>query len=158
MLRPGALSVAASVKNLRSTSPHRLPNTPQAQRSHGSVTLHAYDAPRSYETFICPKLRGRSFRRKAKACPECGSDEKTGWSKDTIYDGHGDRDRPRLTTRTGRGENLTADVARPVSGGCGAGGGRGAFAFLWLFIRRVATDEHRLTRMGCLGVPGQPML
>ncbi len=22
-----------------------------------------------------------------KACPECGSDEKTGWSENTIYDG-----------------------------------------------------------------------
>jgi hypothetical protein len=24
---------------------------------------------------------------KAKSCPDCGSDEKTGWSEDTIYDG-----------------------------------------------------------------------
>ncbi len=24
---------------------------------------------------------------KAKACPDCGSDEKTGWSEDTMYDG-----------------------------------------------------------------------
>ncbi len=24
---------------------------------------------------------------KALSCPECGSDEKTGWSEDTIYDG-----------------------------------------------------------------------
>ncbi|MFH1023540.1 MAG: hypothetical protein V1809_09135 [Planctomycetota bacterium] len=24
---------------------------------------------------------------RAKACPECGADEKTGWSPDTLYDG-----------------------------------------------------------------------
>ncbi len=24
---------------------------------------------------------------KALSCPECGSDEKTGWSEDTMYDG-----------------------------------------------------------------------
>ncbi|MHC4139344.1 MAG: hypothetical protein ACYSR1_05760, partial [Planctomycetota bacterium] len=24
---------------------------------------------------------------KAKSCPDCGSDEKTGWSEDTMYDG-----------------------------------------------------------------------
>lgn len=38
------------------------------------------------ESFICP-VCGAEVPAKAKACPECGSDEKTGWSDNTIYDG-----------------------------------------------------------------------
>ena len=32
---------------------------------------------------------GASLRRHARACPECGADERTGWreSPDTVYDG-----------------------------------------------------------------------
>jgi ribosomal protein L32 len=32
---------------------------------------------------------GTSLRRHARACPECGADERTGWreSADTVYDG-----------------------------------------------------------------------
>ena len=41
---------------------------------------------RSDESFICP-VCGADVPAKAKACPECGSDEKTGWSDRTIYDG-----------------------------------------------------------------------
>ncbi len=40
------------------------------------------------EDFICP-VCGAQVPAKAKACPECGSDEKTGWSDNTIYDGTG---------------------------------------------------------------------
>lgn len=36
--------------------------------------------------FICP-ICGTDVPIKALACPECGSDEKTGWSDDTMYDG-----------------------------------------------------------------------
>ena len=36
--------------------------------------------------FICP-VCGAEVPAKAKACPECGADEKTGWSDNTIYDG-----------------------------------------------------------------------
>jgi len=43
------------------------------------------------EDFICPAC-GAEVPAKAKACPECGSDEKTGWSDDTIYDGTGIED------------------------------------------------------------------
>ncbi len=38
------------------------------------------------EDFICP-VCGAEVPAKAKACPECGSDEKTGWADNTIYDG-----------------------------------------------------------------------
>jgi len=38
------------------------------------------------DTFICPNC-GAEVSAGAKACPECGSDEKTGWSENTIYDG-----------------------------------------------------------------------
>ncbi len=36
--------------------------------------------------FICPNC-GAEVLIKALSCPECGSDEKTGWSEDTMYDG-----------------------------------------------------------------------
>ncbi|MFH1023537.1 MAG: zinc ribbon domain-containing protein [Planctomycetota bacterium] len=36
--------------------------------------------------FVCPNC-GAPVPERAKACPECGSDEKTGWSPDTLYDG-----------------------------------------------------------------------
>ena len=38
------------------------------------------------DEFICPNC-GAEVPAKAKSCPECGSDEKTGWSDNTIYDG-----------------------------------------------------------------------
>lgn len=36
--------------------------------------------------FPCPNC-GEEVPAGAKACPGCGSDETTGWSHDTIYDG-----------------------------------------------------------------------
>ena len=36
--------------------------------------------------FVCPNC-GAEVSPKALACPECGSDERTGWSDDTMYDG-----------------------------------------------------------------------
>ncbi len=36
--------------------------------------------------FACPNC-GAEVPSKAKACPECGSDDNTGWSEDTMYDG-----------------------------------------------------------------------
>jgi RNA polymerase subunit RPABC4/transcription elongation factor Spt4 len=38
------------------------------------------------DSFTCPNC-GAEVPSKAKVCPECGSDEKTGWSENTIYDG-----------------------------------------------------------------------
>ncbi len=35
--------------------------------------------------FICPNC-GTEVPLKALVCPECGSDENTGWSEDTMYD------------------------------------------------------------------------
>lgn len=35
--------------------------------------------------FVCPNC-GAEVTLKALACPECGSDEDTGWSEDTMYD------------------------------------------------------------------------
>jgi uncharacterized membrane protein YvbJ len=37
---------------------------------------------------ICPNC-GAEVPRNAKACPECGSDEQTGWSEETNADGLG---------------------------------------------------------------------
>jgi uncharacterized membrane protein len=45
----------------------------------------------SDDSFICP-VCGAEVPAKAKACPECGSDENTGWSHNTIYDGTGVED------------------------------------------------------------------
>jgi len=36
--------------------------------------------------FICP-VCGAEVPATASACPECGADEKTGWSANTLYDG-----------------------------------------------------------------------
>lgn len=36
--------------------------------------------------FVCPNC-GADVPSKAKSCPECGSDENTGWSEDTYLDG-----------------------------------------------------------------------
>jgi len=40
------------------------------------------------EYFICPNC-GAEVPSKALSCPECGSDESTGWSEDTMVDGLG---------------------------------------------------------------------
>jgi rubredoxin len=40
----------------------------------------------SPDDFICPAC-GAEVPGSALACPECGADEKTGWSPNTIYDG-----------------------------------------------------------------------
>jgi predicted nucleic acid-binding Zn ribbon protein len=47
--------------------------------------------PRSDDPFICP-VCGAEVPAKAVACPECGSDEKTGWSENTVYDATGIED------------------------------------------------------------------
>ena len=38
------------------------------------------------EYFNCPNC-GEDVPIRAKSCPGCGSDENTGWSEDTMYDG-----------------------------------------------------------------------
>ena len=38
------------------------------------------------DTFICP-VCGTEVDMNAVVCPECGSDDETGWSEDTVYDG-----------------------------------------------------------------------
>ncbi len=48
---------------------------------------------------------GTPLRRDAKACPECGADERSGWRAESIYDGldlpedafEDDKSRPRAT-------------------------------------------------------------
>ena len=42
-------------------------------------------------SFNCPNC-GAEVPARATVCPECGSDEKTGWSADTVYDGTGIED------------------------------------------------------------------
>ena len=41
--------------------------------------------------FTCPNC-GADVAATARACSECGADEKTGWSDTTIYDGTGIED------------------------------------------------------------------
>ena len=36
--------------------------------------------------FVCP-ICGTELPTNVKVCSECGSDENTGWSEDTMYDG-----------------------------------------------------------------------
>lgn len=38
------------------------------------------------DDFVCPHC-GAELPARAKFCPECGSDENTGWSEDTYLDG-----------------------------------------------------------------------
>jgi hypothetical protein len=38
------------------------------------------------ESFECPNC-GAQVPGGARSCPECGSDDETGWSEDTMYDG-----------------------------------------------------------------------
>lgn len=40
----------------------------------------------SGEEFLCPNC-GEPVPAKARSCPECGSDENTGWSEQTYLDG-----------------------------------------------------------------------
>ena len=40
------------------------------------------------EHFVCPHC-GAEVKANAQSCSECGSDEKTGWSQETIYDNTG---------------------------------------------------------------------
>ena len=40
----------------------------------------------SEDYFICSNC-GAEVPSRALACPECGSDDQTGWSEDTLYDG-----------------------------------------------------------------------
>jgi uncharacterized membrane protein YvbJ len=51
--------------------------------------------------FACPNC-GEEVPEKAKACPECGSDENTGWSEDTMYDGLGLHEDDEITHRPSR--------------------------------------------------------
>jgi len=38
------------------------------------------------DDFVCPHC-GAELPARAKFCPECGSDDQTGWSEDTYLDG-----------------------------------------------------------------------
>lgn len=42
--------------------------------------------PDPTEEFVCPNC-GEPVPAKAKSCPECGSDENTGWNEQTYLDG-----------------------------------------------------------------------
>jgi hypothetical protein len=42
--------------------------------------------PRTREPFSCP-VCGEDVPAGARACPECGACEKSGWSDEAIYDG-----------------------------------------------------------------------
>jgi ribosomal protein L40E len=63
--------------------------------------------------FICPAC-GAEVPVKAQACPECGSDDKTGWSDDTMYDGTGIEDSDEFDYAEWRRRELRP--ARPASG------------------------------------------
>jgi hypothetical protein len=62
-------------------------------------------------SFVCP-VCGERVPAGAAACRECGSDETTGWSEDTLYDGldlpdPGYGDGPAAP----RGDRSTRDIA-----------------------------------------------
>ena len=62
---------------------------------------------------ICPNC-GAEVPGDALSCPECGSDEETGWSEDTMYDGvdFPDTDRDEeLRERGGRSWLLVVGLA-----------------------------------------------
>ena len=68
--------------------------TPSKKNSPGTLPVHALTLmtlPRSDDSFLCPAC-GAEVPAKTKACPECGSDETTGWSDQTLYDGTGIED------------------------------------------------------------------
>lgn len=50
---------------------------------------------------------GTDIPRNARACPECGADERTGWRESSIYDG--------LDLPEEEPSNASADTRRPVS-------------------------------------------
>jgi hypothetical protein len=82
-------------------------------------------------SFSCP-VCGALVPRKAKACPECGACEKSGWSEDQLYDGLDLPDEDDRSARLGAGNR-------------GAISGRDRFmwivtvlvliAFVWLILR-----------------------
>jgi rubredoxin len=89
------------------------------------------------DDFICP-VCGAEVPAKALACPECGADEKTGWSSSTIYDGTDiedpdefDYDDWKRREGTGRGPRRTKKqwfwwaIGLLILG-----------ALLWLFVAR----------------------
>lgn len=61
--------------------------------------------------FVCPNC-GAEVRLNALACPECGSDESTGWSEDTVYDGI---DHPEFNAQFD--ENRPPRIASPFRSG-----------------------------------------
>lgn len=78
-------------------------------------------------SFSCP-VCGGLVPRKAKACPECGACEKSGWSEDRYYDGldlpdEDDRGRAPRVGHSGR-ERFMWIVTVVV-----------LIAFLWLMLR-----------------------
>jgi hypothetical protein len=71
---------------------------------------------RTEETFPCP-LCGADVPARSRSCPECGSDEETGWSEDTLYDGldlpdpgYGREEPERLARTTGGSGKIVAIV------------------------------------------------
>jgi hypothetical protein len=54
-------------------------------------------------SFDCP-VCGALVPRKAKACPECGACEKSGWSDDRLYDGLDLPDEDDSSARLGAGK------------------------------------------------------
>ncbi len=69
---------------------------------------------RKDDDFVCPNC-GAELPGSAKFCPECGSDEKTGWSEDTYLDGvslpgedDGEEDAPKGALDTSRPVSVVA--------------------------------------------------
>jgi hypothetical protein len=65
--------------------------------------------------FDCPNC-GAVVRQGAPSCPECGADDETGWSEDTMYDGldlpdPGYGEETDGGTRPARGGRITRVVA-----------------------------------------------
>ena len=88
------------------------------------------------ESFICPAC-GAEVPANARACPECGSDEKTGWSDNTIYDGTGIEDPEEFDYEEWKRREGVSPVRKPGIGWIWWLVGVAVFiVFLWAFVLR----------------------
>jgi RNA polymerase subunit RPABC4/transcription elongation factor Spt4 len=88
----------------------------------------------SEDEFICP-VCGAEVPARAKACPECGSDEKTGWSDNTMYDGTGIEDPEEFDYEDWKRREGIAPVRKPGIGWLWWLVAVGLFVlFFWAFV------------------------
>jgi len=88
----------------------------------------------SLDDFICPSC-GADVPGNAKSCPACGSDENTGWSDQTIYDGTGIEDPDEFDYEDWKRRELGGGTTKPSIGWFWWVVAIGILmAFAWLYI------------------------